>query len=334
MISRKKGLGIAVILFFVLMIGTAAGGMAADKPIVLKAGGISPPTADVSIAMEYFTKLVEKKTNGKLKVNFYPSGQLGKGPAQLENVTLGVQDIFCSSFAWVGRLVKDFAVLQLPFVFRDHEHLAQFMESAVAKPYRDELQSKWKMRVIAYNWWRLPRVIFAKKPIFTVEDMKGLKFRIANLPMYKKYVPAWGAAPTPVSWGEYYLALKQGLVDMGESCAENIYNKKFYEAAPYMTMLNFNYDFQMIAINEKRFQSLSPDLQKALVDAGKEAGDYFSKRVVGQFEKDKKKMMAEGTAIIYVDTKSWEDTIPGLAAACEKEKFWTPGLYEKIRQLK
>jgi|SaaInl7_200m_RNA_FD_contig_71_22199_length_1677_multi_5_in_0_out_0_2 TRAP-type transport system periplasmic protein len=334
MISRKKGFGIAVILFFVLMIGTAISGMAADKPIILKAGGISPPTADVSIAMEYFTKLVEKKTNGKMKVNFYPSGQLGKGPAQLENVTLGVQDIYCSSFAWVGRLVKDFAVLQLPFVFRDHNHLAQFMESDVAKPYRDELQSKWKMRVIAYNWWRLPRVIFAKKPIFTVEDMKGLKFRIANLPMYKKYVPAWGAAPTPVSWGEYYLALKQGLVDMGESCAENIYNKKFYEAAPFMTMLNFNYDFQMIAINEKRFQSLSPDLQKALVDAGKEAGDFFSKRVVDQFEKDKKKMMAEGTAIIYVDTKSWEDTIPGLAAACEKEKFWTPGLYEKIRTLK
>ena len=335
MIARKKGLGIAVILFIiVLMIGMANNGMAADKPIVLKAGGISPPTADVSIATEYFTKLVEKKTNGKLKVNFYPAGQLGKGPAQLENVTLGVQDMYCSSFAWVGRLVKDFAILQLPFIFRDHEHLKKFMESPLAKPYHDELQNKWKMRIISYNWWRLPRVIFAKKPIFTLADMKGLKFRIPNLPMYKKYVPAWGAAPTPVSWGEYYLALKQGLVDMGESCAENIYNKKFYEAAPYMTMLNFNYDFQMMAMNEKRFQSLSPDLQKALVEAGKEAGDYFSNRVGDQFEKDKKKMMAEGTAFIYVDTKSWENTIPVLAAACEKENFWTKGLYEKIRQLK
>jgi TRAP-type C4-dicarboxylate transport system substrate-binding protein len=207
------------------------------------------------------------------------------------------------------------------------------MEGSVAKPYWDELSSKWKMKVIAYNWWRLPRVIFATKPIFKLEDMKGLKFRMPNLPMYKKYVPAWGATPTTVAWGEYYLALKQGLVDMGESCAENIYNMKFYEAAPYITMLNFNYDFQMIAINEKRFNGLPADLQKVLVVAGKEAGDYFSGRVGTQFEKDKKKMMDQGTAFIYVSTKPWESTIPALAEDCEKDNFWTPGLYNKIRNI-
>ena len=190
------------------------------------------------------------------------------------------------------------------------------------------------MKIIAYNFWRLPRVIFSKKPIFKLEDMKGLKFRMANLPMYKKYIPAWGASPTTVSWSEYYLALKQGIVDMGESCAENIFNKKFYEAAPYITMLNFNYDFQVILMNAKRFNKLSPELQNVLLDAGSKAGDYFSNRVGTQFEKDKKKMMTEGAAFIQVDTKPWEDTIPSLAAQCEKENFWSKGLYEKIRKIK
>ena len=335
MYKRGKSLaGISLALFALLLLVPLAESQAADKPIVLKAGGISPPTADVSIAANRFAKLVGEKTGGKVKVEFYPAQQLGSAPTQLENVTSGAQDFFISSFAWVGRQVKDFAIMQLPFCFKDHEHLKKFMDGPAGDELRQELLKKWKTLVIAYNWWRLPRVIFGKKPIFKLEDMKGLKFRAPALPMYQKYVPAWGAAPTRVAWGEYYLALKQGLVDMGESCAENIYNMKFYEAAPYITMLNFNYDFQYIAMNEKRFQSLPPELQTAIIESGTEAGDYFSERVRVQYEKDKVKMMDEGTAFIYVSTKAWEALTPDLAKACEGENFWRKGLYDQIQQIR
>jgi len=332
MSAKRIGFVFGVFAMGVILI--AGGAASADQPIVLKAGGISPPTADVSIAAEFFCKRVGELTNGKVKVDFYPANQLGNAPAQLENVTAGAQDIFCSSFAWVGSLIKDYAILQLPYVFRDADHLVKFMESPMTQGYRDDLGSKFQMKIIAYNWFRLPRVIFAKKPIFKIEDMKGLKFRMPFLPMYKKYVPAWGAIPVTVAWGEYYLALKQGLVDMGESCAENIYNMKFYEAAPYITMLDFNYDNQMIMININRFNKLSPEFQKALIQSGQEAGDFFTQRVRKQFEIDKKKMMDEGAVFIYTSTKSWEETIPALAEDCEKDKFWTPGLYEKVRAIK
>jgi len=335
MISRKEILEIvSFILFAFFVLVPIADSQAGDKTVVLKAGGISPPTADVSIAAVRFCKLVEEKTKGKVKVEFYPASQLGNGPSQLENVTSGVQDFFISSFAWVTRQVKDFSIMQLPYAFRDHEHLTKFMEGPVGRRLRQELIKKWNTRIISYNWWRLPRVIFAKKPIFKLEDLKGLKFRIPALPIWAKYVKAWGATPTRIAWGEYYLALKQGLVDMGESCAENIYNMKFYEVAPYITMINFTYDFQYVAMNETRFQSFPPEIQKAIIEAGREAGDYFSNRVRSQFEKDKKKMMDEGAAFIYVSTKPFEAKIPELAKQLEKENFWTKGLYQKIQQIK
>jgi len=318
--------------FFILM--PIFGLQAAEKTIVLKAGGISPPTSDVSIAAVQMTKFFEEQTNGKAKIEFYPASQLGSAPNQLENVQSGMQDIFLSSIAWVTRQVPDFTITQMPYAFRDEEHLTKFIEGPLGREYQQTLASKWNTRIISHNWWRLPRVLFTKRPVFKIEDIKGLKFRIAELPMYPKYVTAWGAVPTRIAWGEYYMALKQGVVDMGESCAENIYPMKLYEAAPYVIMINYAYDFQYVAINEKRFKSLPQDIQKALVDSANKAGALFTKNLSAQFEKDKAKMIEEGAAFIEISTKPFKDRMAGLVGTLEKENFWSKGLYETVQQIK
>lgn len=304
-----------------------------DKPLILRAGGISPPTSDISIAMVEFTKFVEEKTKGRVKIEFYPASQLGSAPNQIENVQSGMQDIFASSISWASRQIPDFNITQYPFVFRNPEHLIKFMQSSLGLEYQKTLISKWNSRIISYNWWRLPRVIFAKKPIFKIEDLKGLKFRIPELPMYVKYVSAWGAVPTRIAWGEYYLALKQGVVDMGESCAENIYPMKFYEAAPYITMINYAYDLQYVVINEKRFQSLLPDIQKIIIDSANKAGELFTQRLKSQFEKDKTKMIEEGTAFIEINNKPFKERALSIVPDLERENFWSKGLFERVQQI-
>jgi TRAP-type transport system periplasmic protein len=333
MMVKKIGfLCFVLMVFFILM--PVIGLHAAEKAIVLKAGGISPPNSDVSLAAVQMTKFFEEQTKGKVKIEFYPASQLGSAPNQIENVQAGSQDIFLSSIAWVTRQIPDFTITQMPYAFRDEEHLTKFIESPMGKEYQQTLASKWNTRLISYNWWRLPRVIFAKKPILKLEDMKGLKFRIAELPMYTKYVPAWGAVPTRIAWGEYYMALKQGVVDMGESCAENIYPMKLYEAAPYITMINYAYDFQYICMNEKRFKGLSADVQKALVSSANKAGDLFTKGLAGQYQKDKAKMLEEGTVFIEVNTRPFRDRMVDLVKDLEKDNFWSKGLFDKVQQIK
>jgi TRAP-type C4-dicarboxylate transport system substrate-binding protein len=99
-------------------------------------------------------------------------------------------------------------------------------------------------------------------------------------------------------------------------------------------MINYAYDFQYVAVNEKRFKGLSPDLQKALVDSANKAGDLFTKGLSGQFEKDKLKMIEEGTAFIEVNTKSFKEKMADLARDLEKENFWSKGLFERVQQIK
>jgi tripartite ATP-independent transporter DctP family solute receptor len=332
MVKKNGTLYLFFVGFFILV--PIFGLQAAEKPIVMRAGGISPPASDISICMVQFTKFFEEQTKGKAKIEFYPASILGSAPNQIENVQSGSQDIFNSSIGWVTRQIPDFTISQMPYAFRNQEHLTKFIESPLGQEYQKTLISKWNTRILSYNWWRLPRVIFAKKPIFKIEDVKGLKFRIAELPMYPKYVSAWGAVPTRIAWGEYYLALKQGVVDMGESCAENIYPMKLYEAAPYITMINYAYDLQYMAMNEKRFQSLSPDIQKALIDSANKAGNLFTQTLSGQFEKDKAKMIEEGAAFIEVSSKPFKDRMVDLVKDLEKENFWSKGLYEKVQQIK
>jgi TRAP-type transport system periplasmic protein len=333
---RKNGtLYFVLVVFFILVpILGLQGLQAAEKPIVLRAGGISPPTADISIAMEKFAKLFEEQTQGKAKVEFYAASILGSAPSQIENVQSGGQDMFNSSIAWVTRQIPDFTISQMPYAFRNQEHLVKFIESPMGQEYQKTMISKWNTRIISYNWWRLPRVVFAKKPINKPEDMKGLKFRIAELPLYPKYVSAWGAVPTRLAWGEYYLGLKQGVVDMGESCAENIFPMKLYEAAPYISMINYADDLQYLCINEKRFQSLSPDMKKALYDSANKAGDIFTQGLKAQFEKDKAQMVAKQTVFLYPDIKPFRDRMVPLVKELENEGFWTKGLYEKVQQIK
>ena len=330
---KKNGILYLVFVgFFILM--PVFGLQAAEKTIVLKAGGVSPASADVSIAAIQFTKFFEEQTKGKAKVEFYPASILGSTENQLENVQSGMQDMFISSIACVTRQITDFKITSLPYAFRSAEHLRKYIESPLGQEYQKVLISKWNQRILSYNWWRLPRVIFAKKPIFKIEDMKGLKFRIPSEPMPDKYVPAWGAVPNRIAWGEYYLALKEGVVDMGESCAENIYSMRFYIAAPYITMLNFAYDSQYVVMNEKRFKSLSRDIQTALINSANKAGDLFTQNLTTQFNIDKAKMIGEGAVFIEINTTPFRDRMMDLAKNLEKENFWSKGLYEKVQQIR
>jgi tripartite ATP-independent transporter DctP family solute receptor len=304
------------------------------KPIVMKVGGISPPTATVSMASEKMCELVEQKSDGRLKLEFYPAQQLGGPEAQLENLRSGVQDILIVAGEWAATMEKDFNIMAMPYVFKDVEHISLLFESEKGKAMFQRLIDNFGIRVIGYDWWRLPRTIISVKEVTKPEDVVGIKFRVPDIPIMIEHVKQLEASPTPVSWTELYMALKQG-VAMAENCTlETIYPNKFHEAAPYIADLNFAYSNTMAFMAEDSYQKLSPELQGIIVEAAKEAGQYYNEITQASWETDKLKIEEEGGIFVDADWDAFAAKVLPMADRLEKEGLWSEGLADYVVGLK
>ena len=208
---------------------------AADT-VVLKLGNIQAPTQSASLACERMAKLVFERSNGRLKIEFFPASQLGNAITQIEGVMMGTQDMFQDAAEWMSQFEKDYNILAMAFAFRDQNHLQAFFNSPLNVEIKERLRKDRGIRIIAENWNRAPRDLVSKKPVNSPADLQGIKMRVPEIEMYLLVWKAMGTQPTQVAWGETYLALMQGLVDAMEGPFDTLLSMKFFEAAQNISM--------------------------------------------------------------------------------------------------
>jgi tripartite ATP-independent transporter DctP family solute receptor len=303
------------------------------KPVVWKLGGVHAVDTPETIALYRFAELVEEKTGGQLKIEVYPAGQLGDAVGMIENTIMGAQQLFANVMDWNQHIVQDYAILAMCFAFRDLEHIQRFMETETYQAMEQEMIDQHGIRVLAKNWYRLPRAIVTKEPVFSIDDIKGRQLRMPALETYFLVWEALGANPIEIPWSEAYFALERGVVEGMDSPIGSIYGMGFYKAAPYITntrhlMAPFN-----ILVNEDAFQGLDPKVRAFLVESAEEAGDYYTEIVGSMFEEDKRKMLAAGAIYVEIDTKSFADKAREVAIDFEKKGFWKKGLYDEVQSL-
>ena len=296
----------------------------------LRLGGVHSPTSFETKALNHFAALVAEKTGGSLKVNVFPAGQLGDAVGMIENVMMGALDMFANVADWNQNVVKDYGIMAMHFAFRDQAHMKKFLASGIYAGMKKEMIEKKKLRVLADNWYRVPRVLVTKFPVRSIRDLEGKKFRLANIKAYVETWKALGMKPTILPWAESYLSLKTGVVDGMDSPFSSVYPEKFYQAAPYVTMTNHSIAPFNILISEVVFRKLTQAEQKALLDAGKEAGDFYTKAIGEQVATHKAKMTAEGAKINEIDVKEFVEKARPVASRLEKDGDWTPGLFDKV----
>ncbi|MBW2145971.1 MAG: TRAP transporter substrate-binding protein [Deltaproteobacteria bacterium] len=319
-----------VIVCFVFLMSGSSNSLAG--PTTLRLGGINAPKTPITRGQYKFAELVNQKTSGAVKVEVFPASQLGKALVQIEGVQLGTQDMFGAAVDWYAELVKDWRVLSMGFVFKDFDHVRAFEKSEIYKDLKAQLLKK-GLRVVSDGWFRMPRVFMGKKPIKTPDDLKGLKMRVPNIATYLKVWEGLGARPTRIAWGEVYMALKQGVVDACEGPLDAIYGMKFFEAAPNIVMTNHLYSNANIVMSEKKFQSLEAQFQKAILEAGREAGVWYTRASREKFEKDKPTMIAAGAKFLEVNPKPFVEKLRPVVEKLEAEGFWRKGLYWEIQKL-
>jgi tripartite ATP-independent transporter DctP family solute receptor len=272
----------------------------AAQTVTLKLGDIYPRAHGNSQGAFKFAELVTQKTNGQVRVDVFVDSVLGNEREMAEGVKAGTIDIAVSGLSGIGRYIQPIHTLELPYIYRDLEHMHRV--AVAITPDVDKILLKSGLRNLGF-FFLGPRDIAAKRPIRTLEDMKGLRLRVPESPLYVGMARALGATAAPVALPEVYTSLQTGVVDAVENEPAILWNNKFYEPAKYICLTEHIWHFRYVAINESSFAKLTPAQQKALQEAGKEASNY-ELGLVQDFNKDAmEKMKAAGAVIVQISDK-------------------------------
>jgi tripartite ATP-independent transporter DctP family solute receptor len=313
--------------FILCFLGTALGA----QKVTWKLAGVHAVTTPETKGLNYLADLVKKESGGNFVINVYPAGQLGKDAvAMVENLMMGSIEMFGNVMDWNQHLVKDFAILAMPFLFEDLDAVREFQKGGVYQEMKERIITERGVRVVADNWYRLPKVLVTKRPVRTLDDLQGMKMRMPSIKTYFETWKALGAKPTTIPWAEAFLALKKGVVDGMDSPLGSVYGMKFYQAADYIGMTNHLVAPFDLLTNEKKYQELPEGHKKILIKAGKEAGDYYTKLVVDMFKKDKVTMEKAGVKFVEMDTAPFAREAMKVAERFEAEGMWKKGLFKQI----
>jgi len=239
---------------------------------MLKFGHVLAPSHPKNLGAEKFKEILEANSPQLVKVEIFPSSQLGSERDLTEGMQLGTVDI-----AIVPGVIANFVplmkVLNLPYIFRDREHVKKVLDGEIGKKLASGLPSV-GLRLLAYWENGFRQITNNKRPIYTPEDLKGIKIRVPENKVYLDTFAKWGADVITMSFGELYVALQQNTVDGQENPFAIIDTNKFYEVQKYLSLTNHFYCPAQVLISEITWKKLSPEMQKAVVKAAEEARDY------------------------------------------------------------
>jgi C4-dicarboxylate-binding protein DctP len=261
----------------VIAIGWLAAALAApalaQQPIVIKFSHVVTPDTPKGKAADYFKKLAEERTKGRVKVEVYPNSQLYKDKEEVEALQLGSVQMLAPSLAKFGPLgAREFEAFDLPYLFDSYEQLHKVTQGPIGASLLKKLDAK---GIIGLAYWDNGfKEMTANRPIKKIEDCKGLKLRIQSSKVLDAQMRALGAIPQVMAFSEVYQALQTGVVDGAENTYSNIYTQKMHEVQKYLTVSDHGYVGYAVIVNKKFWEGLPPDIRATLEGAMHEATQY------------------------------------------------------------
>ena len=251
----------------------AFGAALAQQPIVIKFSHVVAVDTPKGKGAEYFKKLAEERTKGRVKVEVYPNSSLFKDGEEMEALQLGSVQMLAPSVAKFGPLgVREFEVFDLPYIFDSFAELHKVTDGAVGKMLFQKLESK-GITGLAF-WDNGFKDFSANKPLKVPADYKGLKMRIQSSKVLGDQIKALGAIPQVMAFSEVYQALQTGVVDGTENPPSNFYTQKMHEVQKYLTLSEHGVIEYAVIVNKKFWDGLPADIRTTLEAAMKDATKY------------------------------------------------------------
>lgn len=274
---------------------------------------------------------IKKRTNGRYEVEVFPASSLGKETDINQGLTLGTVDIIYTGQLFAGRTFGPLAIGGAPYMFRDFDHWRKFRESPLFRELADGYQQKSGGNHVSAMTYYGERHVTSNKPISKPEDMKGLKIRVPDAPLYTMFPRAVGANPTPIAFAEVYLALQNGTVDAQENPLPTIEAKKFYEVQKYIVLTGHITDALLTIVGGPTWSKLT-DADKKTFDAVlKEASDRCGQEIVDSEKKMAADFEKRGKTVTKVDRKPFRDATVKLHNG--PDATWPRDVYDKLQKL-
>ncbi len=312
MIDRRSALRFGAATLMLVAGALPAGTALGQQKLVLKASDVHPAGYPTVVATENMGKKLEQATNGRISVQMYPSMQLGGEKEAIEQAQVGALQLARVSVGALGPVVDELNVFNLPYLFRNTAHMQKVIDGPLGQELLDKVTSNPKAGLVGLCWMDAgARSLYdTKKPIRTIADLKGMKFRVMGNPMFVDMMNALGGNGVSMGYDQVFNALQTGVVDGAENNPPSFVFDNHYTVAKYYTLDEHLIVPEMLVMSKKTWDSLSPADQALVKKFAREA--QLEERVLWQkYEKEAMdKARAAGIEVIEVaDKKPFQDAV-------------------------
>ena len=303
---RKNCKNLTIVFFMVTFLFTillASVAFGSEAKVIKIAFPLAPGTIS-DLCLKSYKQIVENKIGDKVEIQLFPSGQLGKDVAVLEGLRLGTHDATLVATT-ISTVEPKFSFLDLPYLFTSREDVEKISKGSIGKKLIAGVEEKGIKELAMWNsGWR--HVTNNIRPINTPDDLNGLKIRTPSSPSRVKLFKLLGANPTPLSFGELFSALQQGVVDGQENPIYVVTTSKLYEVQKYLSLTKHVYTSNHLLFSKELWDSFSPEIQNVLQDAAYEVQDK-SWEIYDELEKEALKKISEVMMVNEVDMTKFKE---------------------------
>ena len=304
MLFLKRGGFAAVILGFVILANCGP----KSNVVTLKLSHGLATNHPVHKAMLYMAEKALEKSDSTLVIEVYPSEQLGNEKESLEQLQLGALALTKVSTSMLESFLDEYKVYGLPYLFRDEDHRWKVLNGTIGKKVLASGE-KIKLKGLVYYDAGSRSFYTTKKPILTPDDLAGLKIRTQQSPMAIKLINALGGSATPISWGELYTSLQQGVVDGAENNPPSLFTSNHYEVCKHYSLDEHTSVPDVVLISTSVWMNLSDSHKKALMEAAEESVDYERKLWQEFVQESMDKMVAAGLQVYHPDKAPFRERV-------------------------
>jgi tripartite ATP-independent transporter DctP family solute receptor len=303
-----------------LALALAAGFSASAMAVTTMRISVSiPQNSHQGVAIDTFAKEVEKRTEGRYKIQTFYSASLGAEREATEAVQLGTQELTFTSTGPIPNFVPEVKILDVPFLFRDYAHARAVLDGPIGQDLLQKFDAR-GIKALAWGENGFRHMTNSKRAVNAPEDLKGLKMRTMENPVHVQAYKGFGIIPTPMAFSEVFTALQQGTVDGQENPLSVITSAKFDQVQKYLTLTGHVYSPCVFLMNKGAFDKLSAADKTAFLEAAKEGVKANRMRVDSDEKMAVADLRAKGMTVVdQVDKTRFQSALTPVYADFEKQ---------------
>jgi tripartite ATP-independent transporter DctP family solute receptor len=279
-----------------------------DDVVVLKLGHSLDTGHAVHKGMVHMAERLDEISGGKMRIDIYPSGQLGGERETVELVQIGSLAMTKVSTSPLESFVPAMQLFSIPYVFRDRDHFFKVLDSEIGKELLESTEVA-RLRGLGYYDAGSRSFYTTDKLVREPADLKGLKIRVQKSQTSVRMVAALGGSATPISWGELYTALQQGVVDGAENNPPSFYLSRQYEVSKYYTLDEHTAVPDILLMSSRIWNDLTPEQQEWLQRAVDDSVAYQRKLWQEATDEALAAVQAAGVEVIYPDKTPFQKAV-------------------------